>query len=798
MKLRGVLLACAAMAAYPAWGADKPVDNAAAPATEGQAGPDDQSAVTDQSGNDGLSDIVVTARRTNESAQRVPLAISVFDASELKRANVTEVVDIARLTPNFSVTTAGGDATSVLLTIRGQSQQDYILTTESPIGVYVDGVNYIRSSNLEAAFLDVERVEVLKGPQGTLFGKNTTGGALNITTRQPDLTRIGGYAIGVLGNYDRRDITGVLNLPLISDKLGLRLMGNHAEHSGYATDSTGRELGNKNRNAFRANLLFQSGTVRWSLSGDYTREKSNGPIARLAWVNPYPSPAAGTPNPALGLVEVALEAGLITPAMRADPVANAAALTAGYAAAQRLLSTYVTGSYTHVGGGLLGSGQAPTLYAETYGVSSNFSADLTDGLQFRSITAARWLKRQQYADLDATPYYISGVDLRAHVRNLSQEFQVAHEGDGRFNWIVGAYVNEETGVDLSNSVSVKLVSVTLPSTIDGHVRNSSLAFFGQGVFKITDTLRFTGGLRWTQEQKRLRSFNRAGPTGAVCNLPVGVRIGGRCEALFDDTFSAVSYLASVDYQVDPNILLYAKTSRGFKGGGQNLRGNATIAAGFLPFKPETVTDYEVGIKSDLLDRHLRINAALFYSDYKDIQQGIVLPAGTAVVSLTTNAAKARIQGAELEITALPAKGLTLSASGGITDAKFKKFVDVTGDRSGERFQFPKYKFALAASYEIPTSLGAARLSTDYAWQSSQQLVGPAKYADSLLQKSYGLLGARLSLKLEKLDADIAIFGKNLTQTRYAIAGLQYDNSFGFNVQYIGEPRTFGVELTKNF
>ncbi len=237
-----------------------------------------------------------------------------FDASELKRANVTEVVDIARLTPNFSVTIAGGDATSVLLTIRGRSQRDYILTTG------IADRRLCRRRQLYPFLEPGERFwtssgsRVLKGPQGTLVRQEHDRwraeyhDAAARSRRESAATPLVSWAITTA-----ETITGVLNLPLISDMWGCASCWAKSCRALAATPLIPREgasFGNKNRNAFRANLLFESGTVRWSFSGDYTREKSNGPIARLAQpVNPYPSPAAGTPNPALGLVEVALEAG---------------------------------------------------------------------------------------------------------------------------------------------------------------------------------------------------------------------------------------------------------------------------------------------------------------------------------------------------------------------------------------------------------------------------------------------------------------------------------------------------------
>jgi iron complex outermembrane receptor protein len=762
----------------------------AAHAQEAAAPPADDSAETS-----GIQDIVVTARRTNEAAQTVPLAISVLGGQQLADTNVEGIADVARQTPNFFVQTSSADPTGVLLTIRGQSQQDSILTIESPIGVYVDGVNYIRSSNLETALADVERVEVLRGPQGTLFGKNTTGGAINITTRQPDLDAVGGFVQGSGATHDRYDVTGVLNLPIATDKLGVRVLARWFDYGSLGTNGLGEGIGGREQIAFRTNWLFTPGdAVTWSISADYTRTKGGGVISKLAFVSPFPSPAAGSPNPAPALIDIAISRGILNPALLADPVANGPAIGAALAQAQALFAGLPAdnGFYDNDATGLQG------VYARTYGVSSNLAVELTPSLSFRSISAARWLKRWLDVDLDGSPFTLLEASLASRAKNLSQEFQFAGDFGDRLDWIVGAYFNEETGRDTSRATALGTINPANPNFTDGLVKNSSWAVFGQFNYNLTDALRFTGGLRWTEESKELRSFNRSTPGGAVCNIPPALQLGGTCQARFKDGFSDYSYLASVDWTARPGLLLYARTARSFKGGGQNLRGTGT-ADSFAAFAPETVTDYEVGVKADLLDRRLRINAAAFQANYHDIQRTIVQASpGGAIISLVTNAARARIRGGELEVTAVPVDGLTLSGGVGVNDAKYLEFVDVTGDRSNEPFQFPKYSYRLGATYAMPTGFGEIRASVDWNWRSKVQLVGSAIYRDSLRQPSYGLLGARIAAKIESIDGEVALFGTNLTNKRYSISGVQFDNSLGFNSLYAGEPRLIGIQLTTRF
>lgn len=742
----------------------------------------------------GIEDIVVTARRTSEVAQTIPIAITAFGAQQLTDANVEGIADIAKQTPNFFVQTSSADPTGVLLTIRGQSQQDSILTIESPIGVYVDGVNYIRSSNLETALFDTERVEVLRGPQGTLFGKNTTGGAINITTRQPDLSGVGGYVQASGATHDRYDIGAVFNLPVVTDKLGVRLVGRWLDNGSLGINGLNQGIGGREQIAFRANTLFTpNDAVSWAISADYTRTKGDGPVSKLAFVSPFPSPAAGTPNPAPALIDIAISQGILNPALLADPVANGPAIGAALAQARTLFAGLVDrrGFYDNDATGAQG------IYARTYGVSSNLAVELTPNLSFRSISAARWLKRWLDVDLDSSPFPLLEASLSSRAKNLSQEFQFSGNVGQSLDWIVGAYFNEETGRDFSRATALGTINATNPNITDGFVKNSSWAVFGQFNYDLTDALRFTGGLRWTEESKELRSFNRSSG-GAVCNIPPALQLGGTCQAVFKDGFSDYSYLASVDWTLRPGLLVYARTARSFKGGGQNLRGTGS-ADSFAAFAPETVTDYEVGTKADLFDRRLRINAAIFQANYSDIQRTIVQASpGGAIVSLVTNAARARIRGGELEVTAIPLDGLTLSGSVGVNDAKYLDFTDVTGDRSNEPFQFPKYSYRLGATYAAPLDFGELRLSVDWTWRSATQLVGSAIYRDSLRQPAYGLLGARASIDIESINSQIAIFATNLTGKRYAVSAVQFDNSLGFNSLYAGEPRVIGVQLTTRF
>jgi len=761
--------ALAAALALPAWAQAAPGD--------GNSGPSAQ-----------LEEVVVTARKVEESVQDVPVAMTTLSPTRMKDLSIVNFSDVARSTPNLFVTRYNSNPASPLITIRGQAQQDVILNIDSPVGVYVDGVYLPHSFGLDAAMVDVERIEVLKGPQGTLYGKNTTGGALSVLTKNPNLSDFGGFGEFTLGNYDFVGINAAINVPIVQDKLAVRLVASNSNHNGYGRDQRGGPVNDDHSRFYRAKIRWEPvDSVHVLISGDYQRLWNRGSAIHLKEVNPYPSTVRNTPATATGFLEARAELGLPnTPA--------------GILAARDILASYIYGQpngpkrfYDS------GSFSPQEGHFDGWGTSADVAIDLTDSITLRSITSFRKFQRRDLNEIDASPFILLNADNIGRSRNWAEEVQLTGRGD-KFNWIVGAYGNWEKASDNSpNSVTVPLVNPNSPGRNLADLKQSSWAVFGQAGYSLTEQLRVTAGLRWTSETKQNISTNSTGPTFA-CTVPVVLRDNPAiCAGTFKNTFDDYSYLLSLDYKPVEDILLYAKTSRGFKGGGQNIRGAGTVES-FAPFRPETVTDYEVGVKSDLLDRRLRINAAAFHSDYKDVQRTarILSSAGT-VVSLLTNAAKAKINGAEVEVTARPIAPLTLNFSAGITDAKYKEFFDAAlGDRTNEPFALPKKTYSISGSYVIPMGNGDLRLAADYNWRSKVAFAPVAIFRDLVTQKAYGLLNARVSYNVEDYGLEIAAFVKNATAKKFYAATGTFDNSLGYDIMFVGSPRTYGVQLTKKF
>lgn len=731
----------------------------------------------------GIEDIVVTARKRAESVQDVPVAITAMSGDQMVDRSVKDITDIAASTPSFFAQTSSADPAALLVSMRGQSATDALMTLDSPVGVYVDGVYLPRSIGLRAAMVDIERVEVLRGPQGTLFGKNTTGGAVSITTRQPDLLETGGFVSMILGERGKMEATGALNVPLVRDVLAVRAVVQYSGNNGYGRNLLGQRIGGDVTKTGRLNVAFApSDRLRVNLSADYQRIKGDGIITRLSWLNPIGG-AAPLPAPTNLLRATLAQQGL------ADTPANRAT---AYAFLEQALLGNGTGSFY----------DAPTTSPQSneyegYGVSGTIEYDVSDYLSVKSITANRWADRDSYVDFDGTPMVLFEPHYVTQSKVFSQELQLLSDPAERLSWILGGYYSKETGNEFTVSRTLPPILPTNPGISDGDVTNKSVAVFGQANYRVSDAVRVTAGLRWTEETKSLLTRNR---NALGCNIPTSIRINGACEGYLSDTYSDWSYLVSLDWTPGSGTLFYARTSRGFKGGGQNLRGQASDPRTFNPFRPETVTDYEVGAKLDLFDRRLRMNLAGYHAIYEDIQRSTSIqpPVGSAT-TLITNAAKAKINGIEAEITAQPTDRLTLNVNSSYTDAGYSRFIDpILGDRSDERFPVPRWTLATNLTYELPTSLGDLKFIAGWNWRSATSLRPAALVQSSVTQKAYGLVDTRISLHVDAIDADVAVFAKNLFDKKYIVGAVDLDRTLGYNIVNVGTPRLIGVEFRKSF
>lgn len=768
----------------------------------------------------GIAAIIVTARKTSESIQTTPVAVSAFSSDDLVNQQITSVTQLQVSTPNLSFSSAVNQPGSATIFIRGQGSSDGLVAVDQAVGAYLNGVYLARSTGGAFDLVDVSRVEVLRGPQGTLFGRNTTGGAINVIPNEPT-DQFGGSVRADYGNYDTRLGQVVVNAPIKGDELGLRVAYRHSEHGGYGRSVVNDlPLNDANSDYVRAMLKIEpaGSAFKILLSADYSKFTNSGELSGLKSLAPTASSRDSL---------VALCNGALTGA--------AAALNQFQSlcspAARGPISQFV---YNGVGGN-------PKFFevfhntitygkSESHGFSAIADYDLSDAVQIKSTTAWRGVKLDALADNDGTPFQFTGgfngsFGNRISQDQFSQELQLSGK-TGDLDYILGGFYFVENGTDVSRSGSLFPLSRVIASA-NGTVRNQSLAGYGQLIYHVTDAIRLTGGLRYTVDKRRLISRNSTIDffTGvAVSSLPANVLDGDPTDPLratFNRSFNYASWLASADWQAARGAFFYAKASRSQRSGGFNTR---VVAGGNPPisFSPEVITDYEVGAKIDLLDRRIRINLAAFHDSVSNVQRNLVGVAGSTLVSGIANAAKARIRGLEAELIVAPAEGLTFGANYGLTDASYPSFINsIDGaDWSQAKYPYtPRHTFSLSGDYEHQVAgIGSLRFHLDYGWRSVQysspiQLSTPARIGLTAVQiaagnaalqntsklPSYGLLNGRVAFQLENPNLELAFYARNIAKKKYITRLLALENTpFGLTAYMPGDPRTFGASVSFKF
>jgi len=811
-------------------------------------------------------EIVVTARRVAENLQSVPLAVTAVSGQSLQRQAIREIRDLSSTVPNLQIKQSNSGGGSVVLTIRGQSQATTIVQYVDPaVGVYVDGLNVPRNLGLKTGLVDIKRVEVLRGPQGTLYGRNTTGGAVSIVTEDPKPT-FGGMVTGSVGNYKSWSIGGTLNMP-ITDGVGLRVTAQQTKRGSLGHQVlTGQGLAGEETTYVRAKLKIDRGPLTVTLQGDYWNYDGEGQIGKLAGLVPAD---AGSPNAtkysgrvclptATGLVgaDPTRLGGACTPTggaagtgtfygVAGGTAANlarvylgqpntAAGVDAGSAYLQQFVqrgNNPVTGrfwdTYQTSAGGYFGEPNYTDDASTARGGSAqlNLEYKASDHLTLKSITGWRAWHRYDSYDLDGTPITLYGTRNGTPYANFySEEFQVL--GDfGRLNFVTGVFASYEKRLDYSPTAQVQAPGALNYSLNDAIVTNVSKAVFAQANYKITDALTLTLGGRYTQELRKADIRNRTVTSAGVAtcgvpfalltspndgNAPQGFSVDSTgtnrlvdCSSKQRTVANEPSWLASLNYQATPDVLVYVKASRGFRAGAVQARtNNSAVVQAFDPVLPEFVTEFEGGLKSDLFDHRLRLNLAAFYDKYTNVQRSITLvQVGTTdkTYSLLTNAGKARLWGIEGEASLKLTPELTLGGNFGYLNPKYIVFNDVLlGDRTSEPWPAPKFAYAVDARYDAHLSeTSSLSAYLQWVWTGERNLQPQAQIRSQNVQPGYGLLNGSLTLRLDDPGIEVSLYGRNLLNKSYDVAGTSLEG-VGFNVLWAGEPRMFGLQLTKRF
>ena len=731
----------AALLATPAVAQTTPAD---APQTAAADNAPDTSATPEDSG-----DIVVTARRRAETLQSVPIAVTAFSADKLDKIGAVDLTDLQNVTPNTTLKTARGSNSTLAAFIRGVGQQDPVPGFEAGIGIYLDDVYLNRPQAAVLDIYDVDRIEVLRGPQGTLYGRNTIGGAVKyVTKRLPNDTEVRVKAN--YGSYDQADGIVALSTP-IGDLFKVGIAGARLSRGGF-----GRNLNlnidnyNKDIWAGRGTIEFESPDTRLfvRITGDYTHDLSN-------------------PRNGHRLIP-----GLLS---GAPVLANVFDTRAGL--------------------------NFPKQDIQAGGLSMTANAQLTDHLTLRSISA--WRKDTSFTPIDFDALPATDVDVPAVYRNeqTSQEFQLLYASD-KLNGLVGYYY---LGAKAATGFGV-LLSTTFPGLdayTAGDVRTETSSIYGDFTYDFTPQFSLSVGGRYTWDQRNAYVFkaNYIGLTSEFGSTPVPF-LGTPPATNFrgQANFKRFTPRVSLSFKPAPDHLLYASYSEGFKGGGFDPRGSGTSApisnpaAGrtyqdiynYLLFKPETVTSYEAGYKGSAFDRRLTWALAGFYADYSDVQVpgsvGCLQNGVQSFCGITTNAAKARIKGVELESTAVLARdfagagsSVALNGTLGYIHARYRTFIGPTGvDVANVRvFQnTPDWTASGTLTGNVPVAGGLVTANSTVSYRSlTHQFETASPFLD---QPGYTLLDAGITYAFgEDRRYTIGVYGKNLTDVRYKTSGYQY-------------------------
>jgi iron complex outermembrane receptor protein len=735
-----------------------------------------------------LEEVVVTARKHSEDVQRVPIAVTAVSGEQLKEQSIKTVANLQNLVPSLFVQQGLDDPQSLIVTMRGRKQDDATSAVDASVGFSVDGLYIPHTLGMAGSMLDIDRVEALRGPQGTLYGRNTTGGAIGIFTKDPKHELSGSVDV-TGGNYGTWNAMGIVNVP-IADNLDARFVAQRGSNGGYEHTTSGTPLSDSRSEYYRGKLRW-SGSNNWQavLSGHYEKDRSGGPRAFIPGLDPANFQGNGLPEGSYLTLQTMADLGV--------SAAQAVALEKSWVA-QR--SPWYTLDNTH--------GPAVVSDVERWDGGLNISGDVADGVQLHSISGVQHLARDVSGG-PQSPIFIYKQYPHSNGIYYSQELQLLGTAP-RFKWVVGAYGGYEKNSDGQVIYFLPAVAGTsAPETEDG-IRNTTVAGYAQATWEFIPDWHLTAGARYTSDTRQVDAntfiADLVDPTIHVCQVPVpGVEASppgpSQCPRTFKATFAKPTWLVSLDHQLTPDVLLYAKVATGYRSGGLNAASGNMNAETFGPFTPETNIEYETGIKSEFLDRRVRFNADVYWDDYSNLQvQSIILAADNSFQTLETNAAKARIRGLEMEGDVIIGGGLSLHASTAYTGARYLSYHDLAGDYSHRPFAVPKWTFSLSANYTRPTDIGDASLQLNYAWKGAVNVVPPTTLIQSVTQPAYGLLNARANLHLDAWNMDVAVFGQNLTNKEYFDQGFNVAQAgFDFNQVYLGgPPRTFGVELVKKF
>jgi iron complex outermembrane receptor protein len=706
-----------------------------------------------------VDDIIVTAQKRSENLQDVPVAVSAVTGKTLENKRILDLVDLSNATPGLQIKSDDNGANPRIF-IRGVGVNDFNPATASAVGIYADGV-YVGSPLAQRfAFFDLQQAEVLRGPQGTLYGRNTTGGAVNVTSRKPG-NEIEADFLAEYGRFNSVNLQGGVSLPLAKDLLSVRVAGIYQRDDGYSINRlTGNRGNNADRWAVRGSVHF---TPSSAITDDLavTVGKSRG--GSIWAYNRALFPASA---------DVAGPDGLCAPAYYGT--ANCTNVL-GYANASKNL---YEGDYSFEGKDRV------NLFTVANTLTVNLgSADIV------AVTGYQHAKRNDQEETDANPFPVITASYIARQNTFSQELRLQSSGKPALRYVFGLYYAHD---DLTNNSAYDVLAILPADPASGIGRfvwplaqkTDSYAAFGQLDYDLTSRLTATVGLRYSADHKDFHYFSGETNTGT----PFFTFDGSK-------TFDSVSGKFGLQYRFTPDVNAYASYSRGTKSGGF-FSGQTGNIADIGPYKDETVNAYEAGLKTELLHHTLRANLAAFYYDYQNLQVYTTVIDGFITRQLFTNASAARMYGGELELEATPARGLTISMNAAYLNATYRNFVSAGADYSGNTLpSAPKISVQTAIDYTQPVSFGAivANVSASYRSKVFFDTANTARLSD----QARVYVDGRLGVQLVRNKLEIGVWGKNIFGETN-ISDITPIASLGFDVVSVGPPRTYGLYLRAHY
>lgn len=700
-----------------------------------------------------LEEVIVTAQKRTENIQEVPISITAFSGEFLEENGIQRVSQVAHITPNFSIAGSTQPSNS-RIQIRGIGAAGNN-AIEPSVGVFIDGVYYPRPGSTIGLLKDISSFEVLRGPQGTLFGRNTVAGAMNITTRNPSQETEGAIELGY-GAYDLYEVGGSFNAAL-SDSVAGRIAFMHADRDGYGDNLlTGEEYGARDDLVVRGKLQFEvSDQLSVLVTADHAKINAEGIGSEV--LNATSNPVFEARNAAL---------------YGASPVTD--------------------DSYDWKVNQVVNDDHED----EQSGVSVDINYEFANGTQLRSITAARtWEATYTDGDVNIARELIPGTTDYDN-ETLSQELQLTSPGGETVDWLAGVYYyEEEYDIDLVRDAGEAFCAPTIAAIAgpqfgaiclagpqEGATTNAftqeleSLAVFGQATWNVNDALSTTLGLRWTDDEKD------GDYVAVVNNLAAGLFAANENAVGMERNDSKTTWFGNVSWNASDDLMLFATASTGYKSGGFNSQSGGSVPLGDRRiFSPEETTNYELGVKSTLLDGTMTANATLYRMDIDDFQDR----AFDGLSFVVLNAGEVRQQGIEVDINWVPIEPLRIVAGMGYLDSEYLSFRTAPGlpggppqDLTGERRNFsPEWQTSVTADWTQPLGNGLQWfVGTSWSWLDEQNVGTSSNNDPQAMQDAYSIVNARLGLRSAAGDWEIALFGNNLTEEDFCQT--IFDQAFG--------------------